>query len=388
MPWIETEPMNEKIKFISAYLTNEDATFQELCERFNISCKTGYKYINRYEQEGIDGLKERSRAPHIQAKRMPSHVESSILDVKYHHPTWGSKKIRNWLIQERGELLWPAKSTIDDLLKRHGLVIPAKRKRTVAPYTNPFVLCGKANDSWSIDYKGQFLLGNKQLCYPLTVTVTDNFSRYLLAIEGSEKISGEKVKKTLTHLFLEYGLPLAIRSDNGQPFASHAIAGLSALSVWIIKLGIVPERIRKGHPEENGRHERMHLTLKKETASPPKQNQTRQQQCFDKFKKEFNEQRPHEGIEFNRPIWLYNNSSRQYPSKIPDIEYDSSYEKTRRIRTNGTMKWSGKEIFISETLAGETIAMKPYSETEWILNFSFMPLAIFNEKTLKLNKIC
>lgn len=386
MPWLETEPMNEKIKFISAYLNKKEATFQELCERFRISCKTGYKYIKRYHEEGVDGLKERSRAPHIQANRLPSHIESSILEVKYHHPTWGSKKIRNWLIQEREELVWPAKSTIDDLLKRHGLVKPAKRKRTVSPYTNPFVLCSQANDSWSIDYKGQFLLGNKKLCYPLTVT--DNFSRYLLAIAGSEKISGDEVKKTLTHLFLEFGLPLAIKSDNGAPFASQAIAGLSALSVWMIKLGIVPERIRKGHPEENGRHERMHLTLKKETASPAKQNHSQQQRCFDEFKKEYNEQRPHEGIEFNRPAWLYNSSSRQYPSKIPAIEYDNSFEKTRKIRTNGTMKWAGKEIFISETLIGETVAMKPHSETEWLLHFSFLPLAIFNEKTLKVNKLC
>jgi transposase InsO family protein len=268
MPWIETEPMNEKIKFIAAYLNNEASTFQELCKRFKISCKTGYKYINRYKEEGIDGLKERSRAPDIQANKMPSFIEDSILNVKGHHPTWGAKKIRNWLIQEKSEILWPAKSTIDDLLKRQGLVTPAKRKRTVTPYTQPFMLCGEANDCWSIDYKGQFLLANEQLCYPLTVT--DNFSRFLLAVEGSKQISGAKVKKALTHLFLEFGLPWALRSDNGHPFASHAIAGLSELSVWIIKLGIIPERIRKGHPEENGRHERMHLTLKRETASPPK----------------------------------------------------------------------------------------------------------------------
>lgn len=384
MPWIETAPMNEKIRFISAYLNNEEASFQELCERYNISCKTGYKYINRYKEEGVEGLKERSRAPHIQANRIAAHIESNILDVKCHHPSWGAKKIRSWLMQERSELLWPARSTIDDLLKRHGLVIPAKRKRRVAPYTQPFTLCGQANDSWSIDYKGQFLLGNNELCYPLTLT--DNFSRYLLAVDGSEKISGLKVKKILTHVFLEYGLPLAIRSDNGPPFASKAIAGLSELAVWLIKLGIVPERIRKGHPEENGRHERMHLTLKKETASPPQKNQIQQQQRFDEFKKEFNEQRPHEGINFNRPAWLYNHSSRQFPSLIPKVEYDR-FEKTRKIRTNGTMKWHGKEIFISETLIGETIAMNPYSETEWIMHFSFMPLALFNEKTLKVNKL-
>ncbi|KTC97562.1 DDE-type integrase/transposase/recombinase [Legionella erythra] len=385
MPWIETEPMNEKVKFISAYLNKEAATFLELCERFNISSKTGYKYINRYKEEGIDGLKERSKAPRVQANRMARHIEQSILDVKSHYPNWGSKKIKNWLQQEKSDVLWPAKSTIDDLLKRHGLVTQTKRKRSVTPYTQPFVLCGQSNDSWSIDYKGQFLLGDKQLCYPLTVT--DNFSRYLLAVEGSKQISGAEVKKTLTYLFVEYGLPLAIRSDNGVPFASHAVAGLSELSVWLIKLGVVPERIRKGHPEENGRHERMHLTLKKETASPPQYNQVQQQQRFNAFRTEFNEQRPHEALNFNRPAWLYTHSTREFPSKIPDVQYGNDFDITRKIRTNGTMKWRGKELFVSETLIGETIGMKVHSETEWLLHFSFLPLALFDEKTLKVNKL-
>lgn len=386
MPWIETEPMNEKIKFISAYLKNEGETFQELCNEFHISCKTGYKYVKRYNEEGLDGLKERSRAPHVQGNRMASHIEESILELKLKHPTWGSKKLKNWLFQERSEIVWPAKSTIDDLLKRHGLVVPAKRKRRVVPYTQPLGDCNKANDTWSIDYKGQFLLGNKELCYPLTVT--DNFSRYVLAIKGSNQISGKEVKKTLTGLFLEYGLPLVIRSDNGSPFASHALAGLSELAVWLIKLNIVPERIRKGHPEENGRHERMHLTLKKETASPPKANHTLQQQAFDEFRTIFNVERPHEGIQFNRPARLFRHSPRHLPSKLHQIEYDDSFETTRKIRTNGTMKWGGKEIFISETLVGETIGMKVHSEDEWLIHFSFMTLGIFSEKTLKVNKLC
>jgi putative transposase len=386
MPWIETAPMNEKIKFISAYLNKEGETFQHLCERFQISCKTGYKYLHRYQEEGIDGLKERSRAPHVQANRMAADMEQNILEVKLAHPTWGAKKIKNWLLQERGEIHWPAKSTIDDLLKRHDLVIPKKRKRQVPPYTQPFGVCGQANDSWSMDFKGQFLLGNKEWCYPLTVT--DNYSRFILAIKANNQISGFSVKQTLTRLFLEHGLPLVIRSDNGSPFASRALAGLSELAVWLIKLGIVPERIRKGHPEENGRHERMHLTLKKETAAPPKANQFQQQKSFDVFRTEFNEQRPHEGIEFNRPAWLYTPSPRELPSRLPEVEYDDSFEKTRRIRTNGTMKWSGKEIFVSETLVGETIGMKPHTENEWLIYFSLTPIGVFSEKTLKVNKLC
>jgi putative transposase len=385
MSWLETEPMNEKVKFISAYLNNQSDTFISICARFNISCKTGYKYLKRYQEYGIDGLKELSRAPHHNAKRSPPFVEKSILDIKNRHPSWGSKKILNWLTQEKCKHRWPAKSTIDEILKRHGLVTPAKRKRRVAPYTQPFILCDSPNDSWSMDYKGQFMLGNKELCYPLTVT--DNYSRYLLAVKGSKQISGKTTKQVLTELFHEYGLPRSIRSDNGSPFAGNGLAGLSSLAVWLIKLSIVPERIRAGHPEENGRHERMHLTLKKETANPPKWNQCQQQKCFDAFQTIFNEERPHEGIDFNRPAWLYSASKKSFPKKIPSIEYDSNFTNIRRIRTNGTMKWRCKEVFITETLVGESIAMMPHSDSEWILYFSFLPLGIFNEKTLKIRKM-
>lgn len=388
MSWLETEPMNEKIKFISAYLEAKRAsTFKELCSHFNISCKTGYKYIKRFESEGIDGLKERSRAPHSNAKKIPTSQEEKILELKAKYPDWGSKKISNWLFQEDKETQWPAKSTIDELFKKHNLVRTSKRKRRVVPYKNPFIDVGQPNDSWSMDYKGQFRLGNKQLCYPLTIT--DNFSRYLLAVEGSERISGVTTKEVLTRLFMEFGLPLAIRSDNGPPFASVGLGGLSKLAVWLIKLGIVPERIKPGHPQENGRHERMHLTLKQQTAMPSQWDQTKQQHSFDLFRKMFNEERPHEGIEFNRPAWLYTKSPRSFSAKIPRVEYDSSVvEKTRRIRTNGTMKWHGKEIFLSQSLIGETIAMTHHCENQWKIFFSFLPIGIFNEKTLKVTKLC
>ena len=386
MPWLETEPMLERVKFISAYHNNEEASFQELCERFHISRKTGYKYLHRFEENGVDGLKDLSRARIHQENRVSLLVEDNILEVKARYPHWGAKKIKNWLMQEKGDVIWPARSTIDELLKRHGLVKKAKRNRRVTSYQQPLALCNEPNDSWSIDYKGQFQLGNEELCYPFTVT--DNFSRYLLAVEGFPRIATKNVKDTLTQLFLDCGLPQAIRSDNGSPFASTAIGGLSDLSVWLIKLGIIPERITKGRPQENGRHERMHLTLKKETASPPMKNPKTQQRRFDEFRREFNEDRPHEGIEFNRPAWLYKPSERTFPSKIAAVEYGDQFEKTRKVRTNGTIKWEGKCIYISETLKGEPIAMKPHSEDEWVLYFSFMPLAIFNERTLKVSKLC
>ncbi|HAT8180812.1 TPA: DDE-type integrase/transposase/recombinase [Legionella pneumophila] len=253
------------------------------------------------------------------------------------------------------------------------------------PYNEPFSLCTSPNDVWSIDFKGQFYLGNRKRCYPLTVT--DNFSRYLLDIRALETISSLKTKVTLEKLFKTYGLPKAIKSDNGVPFASTGVAGLSKLSIWLIKLGIIPERIRKGHPEENGRHERMHLTLKRETALPSMKNQEAQQRRFNEFRKEFNEERPHEGIGFQRPFWLYSNSDRSFPDTLPKVEYDTRHVETRRIRTNGTIKWKGKEIFLSELLIGETIGFIPRSDNEWNLHFSFMPISILNEREQKMYKI-
>jgi putative transposase len=385
MPWLETEPMNERVKFIAAFLDKQYATFLELCDNFNISPKTGYKYINRYKTEGLDGLKERSRRPSHNANRMPELIEENILNLKKHRPTWGAKKVLNWLRQEQSHIPWPAKSTIDELFKRHHLIKPRKRKKQVAPYTEPFLLCQKPNDIWSIDYKGHFRLGNKEYCYPLTVT--DNFSRYLLAVEGSNRISLVEAKRVLTLLFSEFGLPLAMRSDNGVPFAGTGLGGLSQLAIWLIKLGIIPERIRKGHPEENGRHERMHFTLKQETALPPQYDQKQQQLCFNSFKTIFNEERPHEGINFNRPSWLYVSSDRKLPTKLTPIEYDSNFLYTRNIRTNGTIKWQGKEIFLSELLAGERIALKPRAEDEWVIYFSFFPIGVFNERLQKVIKI-
>jgi transposase InsO family protein len=343
MPWKETEPMTEKIKFIANYLDDSFDSFNELCLFYGISRKTGYKYVEQYQKEGLDGLKERSRAPHHHGRKTADWKESSILDVRDKHKTWGGKKILNWLSQEYSNVDWPAKSTIDDILKRNGLVRKRRKRSHVAPYKEPFALCTNPNDVWSIDFKGQFYLRNRQRCYPLTVT--DNFSRYLLEVRAFKRISSHETQEALKLIFEEYGLPKAIKSDNGVPFASTGIAGLSRLSIWLIRLGIIPERIRKGHPEENGRHERMHLTLKNETTLPVMDNQQAQQKRFDEFRWEYNQERPHEGIGFQRPSWLYNHSERSFPTQLPQIEYDTRHVKTRKVRTNGTIKWLGKEIF-------------------------------------------
>jgi transposase InsO family protein len=379
MSWSETCPMKERIKFIMAYESNI-LPFSDLCKDFQISRKTGYKWIKRYIAEGFIGLENQSRAPLSHPNQLSEEVESLILQAKKARSHWGPKKIIDWLTQEHSHIEWPARSTASDLLKRHGLVQPRKKRIRTPAYTQPFELCTAPNDVWSIDYKGNFILGDGQSCYPLTLT--DNYSRFLLACDAFPSISGQDVRKTLIRLFREYGLPKAIKSDNGSPFATRSLAGLSRLSVWWIKLGIIPERIKPGAPQENGRHERMHLTMKQEVAMPPKETMVLQQRALDAFQNEFNHDRPHEGIESQRPAWIYAQSPRVYPEKLKQIEYDSNIT-TRKIRTNGTMKWDGKEIFISETLIGERIGLTPITDEDWKIQFSHITIGLFNEKVLK-----
>jgi len=379
MSWSETCPMKERIKFILAYESNL-LSFSDLCNEFHVSRKTGYKWINRYNADGFSGLENHSRARLHHPNELSADIKSLILDAKKVHAKWGPRKLIQWLTQEHPHIEWPASSTAGELLKRHGLVEKSRKRIRTPIYTQPFELCCAPNDVWSIDYKGNFILGNGQSCYPLTLT--DNYSRYLLACDAFNSISGLDVKKTLIRLFREHGLPKAIKSDNGSPFATRSLAGLSRLAVWWIKLGIIPERIKPGCPQQNGRHERMHLTMKQEVAMPPKENMLLQQEALDAFQKEFNYQRPHEGIDNNRPGWLFTQSPRAYPEELKPIEYDSNLI-TRKIRTNGTMKWGGKEIFVSETLIGERIGLVQISDIEWKIQFSHLSIGLFNEKLLK-----
>jgi len=383
MNWKETCLMKERIKFILAYDANL-LSFSDLCKDFQVSRKTGYKWVKRYKNEGFNGLENQSRAPLHHPNQLSTEIESMILEAKGIHPHWGPKKLIHWLGQEHSHLEWPAASTAGDFLKHHGLVKPRKKRIRTAPYTRPFELCEQANDVWSIDYKGNFILGDGQSCYPLTLT--DNFSRYLLACDAFPAIAGMDVRKTLIRLFREHGLPKAIKSDNGPPFSTRGLAGLSRLAVWWIKLGIIPERIKPGCPQENGRHERMHLTMKQEVATPPKQTMLLQQRALDDFQKEFNHQRPHEGIDNERPAWLFTQSPRAYPEHMRQIEYDSNIT-TRKIRTNGTMKWNGREIFISETLIGERIGLIQVNDIEWEVQFSQLTIGTFNEKSLKVKAL-
>jgi transposase InsO family protein len=293
MPWKETSAVDERVKLIGDYLSGK-WTISELSEAYGISRKTIYKWTERYHDEGIEGLREKSRAPLCHPNATSAQIIEMIVKEKLDHQKWGPKKVVARLDALFPETLWPAVSTAGEILKRQGLVSHRHFRRRTPPYTEPFLDCVESNVVWSADFKGQFRTADKRMCYPFTLT--DNYSRYLLACRGLRRPTGEATRPWLEWAFREYGLPQAIKTDNGAPFASVALGGLSQLSVWLIKLGIRPERIQSGHPEQNGRHERMHRTLKEEAISPPQTDLTKQQRAFDRFSEEYNQRRPHEAL--------------------------------------------------------------------------------------------
>jgi transposase InsO family protein len=309
MPWKESSVMNERVKFVGRLLEGESMT--DLCREFGISRKTGYKIFSRYENCGLEGLTDRTRRPVRYANQLPLQVEKFILNIKQDKPHWGARKIRDRLVRKFSDIKIPAKSTIHAVLDRHGLVERSRGRRRnkavgteLSPGKNP-------NELWCTDYKGEFLLGNRKYCYPLTIT--DHASRFLFTCESLETTKEEYAFTVFESTFKEYGLPWNIRSDNGVPFASpNGLFNLSKLSVWWLRLGIGVERIKPGHPQQNGRHERMHLTLKKETTRPPAENFLQQQGKFDAFRDEFNNERPHEALGMKYPAEVYKPSTREY----------------------------------------------------------------------------
>ncbi len=377
MPWKETCAMDQRIELIGDWLKKEH-TITELSYMYGVSRPTVYKWIERYTARGLEGLEERPRVPGSHPNATARPLVNAIVSVRSDRPRWGPKKIGRWLTDRNPDECWPAISTIGEILKREGLVRPRKHKRRTPPYTQPFNGCDRPNQTWSADYKGQFRTGDGKLCYPLTIS--DNCSRYLLICQGLKQPTLETTKYCFERAFKEYGLPEAIRTDNGTPFASVAVGGLTRLSVWWIKLGVKPERIVSGHPEQNGRHERMHRTLKEETASPPRTNLIQQQLAFESFKREYNFERPHEALGQTPPSSVYEPSGRQYTGRIPKVEYDDNVI-VRQVRHNGEIKWKGQLIYVSDALAGEPIALEQIDEHLWNIRFSFHHLGTLNEIT-------
>lgn len=326
-----------------------------LCQLYGISRQTGYKWARRFA-DTMDwaALEERSRRPRASPGATPAKLVQLILSQRRQFPRWGAVPIRKRLQTNWPELPWPAVSTIGAILKRHGLVAARRRRYRVPPRTRPFAACREPNDLWCVDFKGQFCTGDGRWCYPLTVM--DGASRYLLACVGFHAPTLENVRAVFEELFRTYGLPKAIRSDNGEPFASvSAAAGLTQLSVWWARLGIALERIDPGKPQQNGRHERMHLTLKLDTCSPPRRSLGWQQRAFDRFRRIYNHERPHQALDLATPASLYHPSPRRLPEELPPLQYP--FSDCHRIKADGTIRWQRRNFFISSALAGEVIGL-------------------------------
>jgi transposase InsO family protein len=377
MPWKEISPMDQKIQMIGDYLS-EEYSISQLSKMYEVSRKTVYKWIGRYQTEGPPGLEERLKAPRTHPNATPLAVAREVVAVKLRHQRWGPKKILAWLEGHRPGELWPAASTVGEILKKEGLVKPRRKKHRTPPYSERLGKWERPNEVWSADFKGQFRTADGKLCYPLTII--DNSSRYVLLCRGLNRPTFEEAQPWFEWVFLEYGLPEAIRTDNGAPFASVGLGALTRLSIWLIKLGIRPERIEPGHPEQNGRQERMHRSLKEAVAKPPRSDIKEQQKAFDQFIQEYNFERPHEALGQKTPAAYYRPSLRPYPVRIPKIGYPGDVI-VRQVRHNGEIRWKGELIYLSQALAGESVALKQKEEHLWEVRFSFHLLGVLNELT-------
>jgi putative transposase len=374
MPWQETCAMAERMRFVDA-VQSETESFAEWCRRFGISRNTGYKWLHRFEAEGAVGLADRSRAPHHCPHALSEAQREAAIVLRARHPKWGPKKIAARWPLEYPQLAVPAPSTIGDVLHDAGLVAPRRRRRHVPPRTEPLAHATGPNAVWCADFKGDFPLGDGTRCYPLTVS--DAHSRLLLRCQALPTTSGGGVRPLFEATFREYGLPLVLRTDNGVRFASTAVGGLTALSIWWVRLGIRPERIDPGKPEQNGRHERMHGTLQREACEPPARSLRGQQQRFDAFRGEYNHERPHEALGQVAPATVYAPSPRPYPERLPELDYPDA-DQVRRVRPNGCMRWGhGGEVYVGQVLAGEAVAVTQIGDALWQVAFGPLVLGTF-----------
>lgn len=382
MPWRETSPMQERLEFVREYESGL-FTMTELTAQYGVSRKTGYKWVERHATGGAQGLADQSRRPHASPQATEATLVDALLAVRRRHPRWGPKKLLAVARRRDPEAAWPARSTVAGLLKRRGLVAPPRRRahgptaRRAAPAPPT-----RANEIWTTDFKGEFLTGDGVYCYPLTLR--DGFSRFVLRCDGLLGRTGAATRRRFERAFAEYGLPERIRSDNGGPFASPGLAGLSMLSVWWLRLGIGLERIAPGHPEQNGSHEQFHRVLKAETARPPAPNCAAQQQRFRRFVREYNEDRPHEALRDQPPARCYAPSSRALPARLPPLDYAGHTEK-RLVSSNGCVSWNGAPLFLATPLAGEYVAFEEVDDGLWTLWFAAAALARYDDRSRTLH---
>lgn len=380
MPWMETCSVDERMRFVVAAESGEES-FSRVCRRFGISRKTGYKWLERHEQRGVDGLKDRSRRPRHSPHAIAEDIADRCLAVRRRHPSWGPRKVRARLMLDDPATAWPAASTIGGLFDRAGLTVHRRRRHRAPAYSAPFAACGAANDVWTIDFKGWFRTGDGRRCDPLTME--DAHARYLLRCQVLPRLDFAHVWPVLEAAFLEFGLPHALRSDNGPPFASGAAGGLSRLAVCVIRSGVVPERIAPAHPEQNGRHERLHLTLQQDTASPPAATLRAQGERFGQFQRIYNEERPHEALDQTPPAWHYQPSPRSWDGVLRAPELDEAVDK-RHVRKDGAIKWHGRMVYINENLAGQWLGLDEIADGVFELRYGPVTLGYLKPRSGKL----
>jgi putative transposase len=382
MGWMETCAVDQRMRFVMA-VENREQTVAEVCRKFGVSRKTGYKWLARYRADGPVGLADQSRAPHQHPQMISPAIAKRCIKVRKAHRTWGPAKVRAWLQRRNPEITWPAASTIGELFDREGLTVKRRLRRRSPASSVPFCICEGPNDVWCMDFKGWFLTGDGTHCEPFTLS--DAYSRYLLRCRPVARIDDDHVWPILDAAFREFGLPRALRSDNGAPFASIGAGGLSKLSVKLIKAGVLPERIAPGKPQQNGRLERLHLTLLQDTANPPAHSLRQQIARFKTFQRIYNEERPHEALNNDTPLQHYAPSPRRWVGILREPEYHFDNE-VRRVRRNGEIKWQGKMIYISTALVGEPIGLSEDETGAWTASFGPIMLGVITHGSDRLCK--
>ena len=377
MPWMEMTPMDERLQFVTD-AQSDRFTMAELCARYGVSRRIGYKWLARYAEEGRRGLRDRSRAPHHSPQAIPPATAELLCTLRQAHPHWGARKLLR-ILQTRHPRVahWPAASTAADLLARRGLV---HQRRTRRPTLHPGVVAPTTeapNDLWTADFKGQFRTADGRYCYPLTIA--DQHTRFLLCCHGLLSTQTVTARPVFERAFQEYGLPRAIRTDNGVPFATQAIHGLSYLNVWWMRLGIQHQRIQPGCPQQNGAHERMHRTLKRQAVRPVQRTCARQQTRFDAFRTEFNTVRPHEWLDQDTPASHYQSSPRAYPARIPVPTYPGHFV-VKKVTTGGTFRFQHKLLYIANALVDQTIGLEETDDGVWAIYFNTVLLGTLDER--------
>jgi len=376
MPWNEVTLMKERMSLVLE-VESEEASVAQLCREHGVSRKTAYKWLARFREEGVDGLRDRSRAPHSHPQAVDDGMRQVLVDVRRKHPTWGPRKVRAWVGKRHPQDTLPAASTVGDWFKTEGLVIARRKRARVPARPLPGNVPSAPNALWTADFKGQFRLGNGQYCYPLTIA--DYASRYVLCCQGVSAPRTELAAPLFDRLFREYGLPDAIRTDNGCPFCSVGAGGLSRLSIRWIKVGIRHEPIQPAHPEQNGAHERMHRTLKEEATRPPQATFRAQQNRFNHFLDVYNHERPHEALGMEVPAHFYHPSPRPYRRPPKDMAYPAGYLE-RRVRHNGEVKWVGQRVYLGQNLAGEIVGLKEADQDCWQIYFGPVLLGLLIQR--------